>query len=155
MKEIIHVKFKNYGDKLAAKKLIQKRINRKKINRRIALKLFFHCHPFQRSELFALLAHSNSRVRILKMIDLCTCILQLLEKPRQSNSIKLYTDIQFFNTQYHLKSSYSILCYHSSYQHRLQSSWSLFFPLHLFIFIDFLHLLPHKSSSQTLPSPRF
>ena len=93
MKEIIHVKFKNYGDKLAAKKFIQKEINRKKISRIIAVKLFFHCHPFQCSALFALLTHSNSRIRILKMIDLCTCILQPLEKPRQSNSTKLHDDI--------------------------------------------------------------
>ena len=96
MKEIIHEKIMNYGEKFAAKKLIQKEINRKKINRRIALKLFHHCHPFQRSALFALLTHSNSRIRIFEMMDLCTCILQPMKKPRHSNSTKLYTDIQFF-----------------------------------------------------------
>ena len=93
MKEIIHEKIMNYGEKFAAKKSIQKEINRKKINRRIALKLSYHCHPFQCSALFALLTHSNSRIRIFKMIDLCTCILQPIKKPRQSNSTKLYTDI--------------------------------------------------------------
>ena len=148
-----------YGEKFAAKKFIQKGINRKKINRRIAIKLFFYCHPFQCSALFALLTNSNFRIRVFKMIDLCTCILQPMKKPRQSHSTKLYTDMQFFlfytGTQCDLKSSYSILCYHSTHLHRLLSSWSLFFPLHLFILIDFLHFLPHDSFSQTLPSPGF
>ena len=96
MRVIIHEKIMNFGEKLAAKKLIQKGINRKKINRRIAIKLFFYCHPFQCSALFALLTHSNSRIRIFEMMDLCTCILQPMKKPRPSNSTKLYTDIYFY-----------------------------------------------------------